>query len=151
MLKKTLAHVYDLADQAQRKFGGSPAKVTDDIIEKAFPQTFNAAMTEGCDRMFREGVVNFVKGYIRKPPADDRQRTFNDIDENLLPRVEPLGSVAYWVPSLTGGEFVSVPDLCHDITKLDAARKFMRLKGDETLIEADKLDALYFAAKDQTV
>lgn len=95
--------------------------------------------------MLHEGVKRAVSNYIRKPSKDTRQRTFDDIAAEFMPLVEPLGSVAYYVPSLTGGENVSVPDLCFDQVRFDAARKFTRTKGEETLAEADKLDALFEA------
>ncbi len=145
MLKETLSHFYQLADQARVKFGDNAPRITDDVIEAAFPETVAASLTEGCDRIFREGVKNAVTKYIRKPSRDTRQRTFNDIDESLLPLVEPLGSVAYFVPAIDGGEYIGVPDLCHDAEALNKARLFMRQKGEETLAEADKLDQLYHA------
>jgi hypothetical protein len=147
MLKETLSHFYALADQARTTFRDSAPKVTDAIIDAAFPETVAASLTEGCHRMFREGVKEAVVKYMRKPCKHSRQRTFDDIAPKLMPLVEPLGSVAYYVPGRVGsGEYVSVPDLCHDQDALDAARKFMRRKGEETLSEADKLDQLYHAA-----
>lgn len=146
MLKETLAHFYELADQARARLGDSAPKITNDIIERAFPGTVTAAELEGCDRMLRDGVKNAVAKYIRKPPAEDRQRNFNDIADEFMPLVEKLGSVAYFVPDETGaGEYVGVPDLCYDRDALDAARRFMRLKGEETLAEADRLDDLFEA------
>jgi len=145
MLKATLSHFYALADQARARFGDNAPHVTNDIIEKAFPETFGAALTEGCDRMFRDGVKDAVAKYIRKPSANVRQRSFDDIAPELLPLAKELGSVAYYVPSLTGGEYVGVPDLCHDAAQLDAARKFMRTKGEECLREAKRLDDLFDA------
>lgn len=146
MLKAVLADFYALADQARAKFGDNAPRVTDDIIERAFPETFQASQTEGCDRMFRDGVKDAVAQYIRKPGIDERQRTFDDIAPALLPLAMELGSVAYYVPSADGGSYIGVPDLCHDLTQLDAARAFMRQKGDECLREAKRLDDLYAAA-----
>lgn len=146
MLKETLGYFYELADQARARFGDNAPKVTDDIIERAFPETFAASLIEGCDRMFRDGVMNAVKKYIRKPSMDERQRTFDDIAPELLPFAQQLGSVAYYVPTIDGGEYISVPDLCVDLDNLDAARKFMRQKGEECLREAKRLDDLYEAA-----
>jgi hypothetical protein len=146
MLKSLLAEFYDLADQARAKFGDSAPKVTDEIIAAAFPETFAASTREGCETMFRNGVKEAVAKFIRKPAADARQRTFDDIASHLLPFAEKLSSVAYYVPTSTGGEYVSVPDLCADLAKLDAARKFTRQKGEETLREAKRLDNLYAAA-----
>lgn len=145
MLKAVLAHFYELADEARAKFGDSAPKVTNEIIERAFPGTMAAATEEGCDRMFREGVINAVQKLIRKPGVDTRQRTLADIDPDFLPLVQELGSVAYYVPSVDGGEYISVPDLCANPDKLDAARKFMRQKGEECLREAKRLDDLYEA------
>lgn len=146
MLKETLGHFYELADQARARFGDNAPKVTNDIIERAFPETFAASLTEGCDRMFRDGVKDAVAKYIRKPGRDERQRTFDDIAPELLPFAQQLGSVAYFVPTVDGGKYVSVPDLCAELDSLDAARKFMRQKGDECLREAKRLDDLYAAA-----
>lgn len=146
MLKETLSHFYQLADEARARFGDSAPKITDGIIDEAFPNTVSASLVEGCDRIFRDGVKEAVAKYIRKPGRDSRQRTFDDISPDLLPVVERLGSVAYFVPAIDGGEYIGVPDLCHDEEKLNAARKFMRQKGEETLAEADKLDQLYHAA-----
>lgn len=145
MLKETLSHFYELADDARARFGDNAPKVTDAIIEAAFPETFGAALTEGCDRMFRDGVKEAVTKLIRKPPQDDRNRSFNDIAPGLMPLASKLGSVAYFVPALDGGEYISVPDLCADPVALDGARRFMRQKGEECLSEAKKLDDLYFA------
>lgn len=146
MLKAVLADFYALADQARAKFGDNAPRVTDDIIERAFPETFAASMQEGCDRMFRDGVKDAVAKFIRKPSVDDRQRSFDDIAPELPPLAQELGSVAYFVPGLDGGEYIGVPDLCHDLPKLNAARAFMRQKGDECLREAKRLDDLYHAA-----
>ena len=145
MLKAVLAHFYELADQARAKFGDNAPKVTNDIIDRAFPGTMAAAHEEGCDRMFREGVKNAVQKYIRKPGIDTRNRTFSDIDPDFLPLVQELGSVAYYVPSVDGGEYVGVPDLCANPEQLNGARLFMRQKGEECLREAKRLDDLYAA------
>ena len=149
MLKKTLMHFYELADKARIEHGDSAAKVTDAVIEEAFPDTTEASITEGCDRMFREGVLTAVKRYIRKPPADDRNLSFNDIDPDFLPIAQRLQSTAYFVPDETGGQHISIPELCSNLSALDKARKFMRLKGNETLSEADTMDTLYFAILDK--
>lgn len=145
MLKEVLAEFYQLAEQARAKYGDHAPKITDDIIAAAFPETVAASEVEGCDRMLRDGVKSQIAKYIRKPRRDTRQRTFEDISDEFKPLVEVLGSVAYYVPCATGGEYVGVPDLCHDADALDAARKFMRMKGEETLAEADRLDQLFAA------
>lgn len=149
MLKETLSHFYVLIDNARQKVGENAGRITDEVMEAAFPETVGSALTEGCDLMLREGVLNAVKLYIKKPPADERQRTFNDVAPDLMPHVKKLGNAAYWVPRLNGGEHVSVPDLIARPADLDAARKYMRLKGEETLHEADLLDELYEAVRAQ--
>lgn len=149
MLKETLSHFYVMVDEARAKVGDNAGRITDEVMERAFPETVGAALQEGCDLMLREGVLNAVKDYIRKPGKDTRQRTFEDVHPDLMPHVKKLGAVAYYVPRLNGGEHVSVPDLIASPTDLDAARKFMRLKGEETLHEADLLDELYEAVRSQ--
>lgn len=146
MLKETLSHFYALVDQAEAEVGKNAGRITDEVIELAFPETLEAAWQEGCDVMLREGVLSAVKAYIKKPPADDRQRSFADIHPDLLPHAKKLSNAAYWVPRTDGGEHVRVPDLIANLADLDAARKFQRLKGEETLHEADLLDELYEAA-----
>lgn len=147
MLKETLSHFYVLIDEAVEKVGNNAGRITDEVMERAFPETYGTALTEGCDLMLRDGVLTAVKSYIRKPGKDTRQRTFEDVHPDLMPHVKKLGAVAYFVPRLNGGEHVSVPDLLAHIEDLDAARRFMRLKGEETLHEADLLDELYEAAR----
>ncbi|MGR1582438.1 hypothetical protein ACSSNL_13350 [Thalassobius sp. S69A] len=149
MLKATLLPFYELIDDARQKVGDVPGLITDEVIEKAFPTTVVSAELEGCDRMLRLGVLGAVKAYIRKPDADTRQRTFEDVHPDLIPHIKKLGAVAYFVPRLDGGEHVSVPDLIAEPRDLDAARKFMRLKGEETLHEATLLDELYEAVRAQ--
>lgn len=144
MLKSKLEQFYQLVDEARQTVGDNAPRITDEVIGRAFPRTCREADLEGCEGLLREGVKGAVVKYIRRPVKDDRQRTFNDIAEDVMPFVEPLQSVAYYVPGEDGiGEYVGIPDLCHDLARLDAARKFMRLKGMETLAEADQLDRLY--------
>lgn len=147
MLKETLSHFYELVDGAAARVGNNAGRITDEVMERAFPETFGASLTEGCDLMLREGVLTAVKSYIRRPGKDARQRTFDDVHPDLMPHVKKLGTVAYFVPRLGGGEHVSVPDLLARLEDLDAARRFMRDKGEQTLHEADLLDELYEAAR----
>lgn len=149
MLKQALWEFYALVDQARQEVGDNAGRIADEVMERAFPETVGAAVHEGCDLMLRIGVLNAVKSYIRKPGADTRQRTFEDVHPDLMPHVKKLGAVAYFVPRLNGGEHVNVPDLIARPADLDAARKFMRLKGEETLHEADLLDELYEAVRAQ--
>ncbi|MEM9524585.1 MAG: hypothetical protein AAF982_11490 [Pseudomonadota bacterium] len=64
-----------------------------------------------------------------------------------MPIAARLGSTAYFVPSIDGGEYRSVPELCAGLRAMDAARKFMRQKGKETIQEADILDELHCATR----
>lgn len=150
MLKETLSHFYELVNRARAKVGDNAGRITDEVMETAFPGTTKAALSEGCDLMLREGVSTAVKNYIRKPGVDTRQQSLEDIAPGLLPHVRKLGAVAYYVPRLNGGEHVHVVDLVANPADLDAARKFMRLKGQETLHEADLLDELYEAVQVQS-
>lgn len=145
MLKDTLVEFYSLVNEARLMVGESPARITDEVIERAFPKTVAEAQFEGCDKMLRNGVLDAVKLYIRKPPADDRQHHMNEIEPEFLPLVERLGSTSYFVPMPNGGEYMAVSDLLHNREAFDAARKYTRLKGIETIAEADKLDDLYLA------
>jgi len=149
MLKETLRHFYELADEARQKFGDNAPKVTDQIIDAAFPETTAAAEIEGCDRMLRDGVKSAVSKYIRKPSSDERQRSFNDISVEVMPYVEPLGSVAYFVPTSTGGDYVSVPDLCHNAEMLRSAWQYMQQMADYNQQEADRLKELLQAVESQ--
>lgn len=150
MLKAKLQTFYELIDRARTKVGDSAPRITDEVIQQSFPRTCIEAEMEGCDQMLREGVKNAVAKYIRKPPQDERQRTFADLDPEILPLAKQLPSAAYFVPDDQGGEYVSVPDLCFDIARLDGARAFMRRKGEEVLAEADRLDDLYRALAERS-
>jgi len=144
--KVDISSFFEMIDDARSRLGGDGPKITNDIIAKAFPETVSAATDEGCDRMFREGVGRAVASYIRKPPLSKRQLTLNDVDPEFIPLIEDLGSDAYYVPAKAGGgEYFSIPDLCHDKDMFNSARKFMRQKGEETLTEANRLDALFEA------
>lgn len=145
MLKKILTPFYEAINAAREKHGESPAKIADEIMRAVFPDTVESAETEGCDKMLRQGIVGAVKSYIKKPPEDERQSSFADVDPDFLPYVQKLQNTRYFVPDLAGGEFKHIADLIARPAYLDAARKFQRLKGEETLEEADRLDELYAA------
>lgn len=148
MLKQVLLPFYELINEARQRVGDSAPKIADAIIEQAFPETITAAEIEGCDRMLRSGVIDAIKTYIRKPPADDRQRTFEDIDPKFMPLVSRLQSTSYFVPSAYGGEYVGVPDLIARPSLLKAAMEFMALKGRECLEEAQRMGELYEAVSE---
>jgi len=144
MLRAKLEHFYSLVEQARDIHGDSAPKITDAVLEAAFPRTLVEAEEEGCEKFVRNGALEAIKRFIRKPPADERQRHFEDIDPELFPLVNRLASTHYFVPNgVHEGEHVGVAELCSDLGKLNAARKFMRQKGLECLGEADNLDLLY--------
>lgn len=146
MLKAVLLPFYELIDEARQRVGDVPALIADEVIEKAFPNTFHSAELEGCDRMFRTGVIEAVKVYVRRPPADERQRHMAEISPDFGKIASKLKSDSYWVPGLNGtGEQVMIKDLIAKPRLLDAARKFMRQKGQECFEEAQTLDELYEA------
>jgi hypothetical protein len=147
MLKQVLAPFYELIDRSRQRVGDSAPKIADEVLAAAFPQTHNASELEGCDRMLRNGVINAVKAYIRKPPADERQRSFEDIAPQFMPLVENLGSTSYYVPSLHGGEYVGVGELIAKPELLEAAQKFMQLKAEENAEEARRLGELLEAVR----
>lgn len=150
MLKVILLPFYEKIDEARQRVGDVPARIADEVIEKAFPSTFFNAELEGCDRMLRLGVIEAVKDYIRKPPACERQRHMDEISPDFGKIAERLKSDSYWVPGLNGtGEQVQIKDLVAKPVLLDAARKFMRQKGQECFEEAQVLDELYEAVRGQ--
>ena len=141
MLKAKLSDFYEMVEHARSICGESAPLVTDAIIATAFPETVEAADREGCDKMLRNGVLEAVKKRLRTPKASDLQRSIFEIHPEILPYVEPLQSGAYYVPGCA--EYCDIAELCEDLVKLDAARKFTRQKGEETLAEAKRLDDLF--------
>lgn len=143
MLNRKLATFYALVDDAVALVGANAPRVVDEIIEKAFPRTCAEAQIEGCDAMLREGAIKVIKPYLRSRAEKSVQPDFNDAAPGLMPLVEALHKPAYWVVSR--GEYVAVEELIAAPALLDDARKHMRTKGEETLAEAGRLDALYRA------
>lgn len=152
MLKSKLETFYAAVERARQNVGEAPARIADAVLADAFPASYEASQQEGCDDFLRRGAIEAIKRYITKPKAEDRQGHFNDIAEDLLPYVEPLGRSSYLVPSAEGSEqdeetrtlgfYVPVADLVQDINALRAARDFLASKADHVQREADKLSAL---------
>lgn len=152
MLKSKLEHFYAAVEEARAVVGEVPARITDAVLQAAFPLSYDATRSEGCDDMLRRGVCEAVKRYIVKPPASERQLHFNDIDPDILPYVEVLGKSSYLVPSERGGEqdeetktlgfYVPVTDLINDLEALEAACDFLAKKAGHVQAEHDKLRAL---------
>jgi len=143
MLKTKLHHFYDLIEDAIGLYGPVVPVVTNAIIERAFPETFETAEREGCNTMLHGGVKAAVSRYIRNRPATDDQPGFEDICGAFRDYISELKSSAYTVPSR--GEAVSVSALIAEPDLLDEARKYMRQKGLECMAEAKRLDDLYLA------
>lgn len=131
--------VWDIAART----GHSAPKITDDIMETAFPRTCAQARQEGALKMLRTGVVAEVKRILRNGQDSAEQRDFADVSATFAPLVRDLRSKSYFVEGAQ--EYVPVAALIADPDLLDDARRFMRRKGIECLAEADRLDLLYQA------
>lgn len=152
MLKSKLEAFYCAVERARCVVGESPANIADAVLAEAFPQSYDATREEGCDDMLRVGVVAAIRRYVTKPPASERQSSFNDIAPDVLPYVEPLSRSSYLVPSEGGAEqdeetktlgfYVPLTDLVNDPVALRAARDFMASKTAHMKAETDKLTAL---------
>jgi hypothetical protein len=141
MLKK----VCDFAEMvwaAAATEGIIPARIADKLLLSDFPRTVAAAKDEGGFAMFRGAVIDAAKRILRQTPVS-AQMDFTDIDPRFHTRAAALTHWRYTVESL--GELVEVPELIKNPALLDDARKLMRRKGMECLVEARKLDALYKA------
>ena len=152
MLKSKLEPFYAAVEEVRHVVGESPAMIADEVLHRAFPQSYEASRAEGCDDMLRRGAIDAIKRYITKPPASQRQTHFNDIAPDVLPFVEPLSKSSYLVPSAKGSEvdeetktigfYVPIADLVNDLDALRAARDFMATKTGHLQAETDKLSAL---------
>lgn len=133
---------------AAGRLGRSAPRIVDDILREVFPDTTEAAETEGATKILRTGCISEVKRVLRTEPQDEGQARFDEIDASFRPYVEPLQRPSYYVPEreeeVTVAELIAAPD------ELDAARRFMRRKGMECLAEADRLDVLYEAVVSQS-
>lgn len=150
MSNEKLSAFYQAAHDAMIEVGNSAPRIADRVIAEAFPDTNEAAEREGAARMLRDGVVDFLTKYLkRNSNAPVEQGDFAEISEQFLDIVGRLQSHSHYVPSLQQhmpvGYLISNPD------RLDEARKFKRLKGEETLAEAAALDELYEAVVSQGV
>jgi hypothetical protein len=131
--------VWDIA----ARIGHSAPKITDDIMEAAFPRTCAQARQEGALKMLRTGVVAEVKRILRSGEDSAEQSDFADVSQTFAPLVRDLRSKSYFVERAQ--EYVPVHALIAEPELLDDARRFMRRKGIECLAEADRLDLLYQA------
>ena len=132
---------------AAARLGRSAPRIVDDILRDVFPDTTEAAESEGAAKILRTGCISEVKRVLRAVPQDGQQAGFDEIDASFRPYVEPLQRPSYYVPERE--EEVPVAELIAAPDELDAARRFMRRKGMECLAEADRLDLLYQAVVEQ--
>ncbi|SNT22071.1 hypothetical protein [Antarctobacter heliothermus] len=131
--------VWEVAAQ----LGNNAPKIADDMMEAAFPLTCTQARQEGALRMLRTGIISEVKRILRNHDDGLYQSDFAEVCAAFAPLVKDLRSKSYFVESAE--EYVAVPDLIVEPDLLDDARRFMRRKGVECLVEADRLDALFVA------
>ena len=146
MLKRTpdfTHHVWEAADQV----GRSAPRIVDHILRAVFPKTTTAAEAEGASGMLRTGCIAEVKRVLHSVRNGAGQSDFGEIDATFQSFVRRLQRPSYFVPERD--EEVSVRELIADPAQLDAARRFMRLKGMQCLDEADRLDRLYEAVMGQ--
>ncbi len=142
MLKRTsdfTHHVWEAADRV----GLSAPRIVDGILKSIFPNTTDAAETEGAARMLRNGCIAEVKRVLHSPRDSTGQSDFGEVDASFLPLIRQLQRPSYFVPERD--EEVFVEELIADPAQLDGARRFMRRKGMECLAEAERLDRLYDA------
>jgi hypothetical protein len=144
MLTDKLRPFYDAINAAIAEVGKNAAKIADRVIGEAFPDTAQAADREGADRMLRLGVIARVSA-ILKGGSDIDQRDFVEIAPDFMHIVDRLHNHSHYVPLDDVQEYVHIGTLIANPEWLDAARKFKRQKGEETLAEADVLDELYHA------
>lgn len=145
MLTDKLRPFYDAVNAAIAEVGKSASKIADRVIQEAFPETAEAAEREGADKMLRQGVIARVTSILTKGGDDPSQSDFAEIADDFMPIVERLHSHSHYVPLPDVQEYVHISLLIQNPDWLDAARKFKRQKGEETLAEAKVLDELYEA------
>jgi hypothetical protein len=143
MLDDRKAEFISLVWNTVRRTGRNAPAIADELIGKAFPKTYAASEEEGADKMLRTGVIVEVRRIVREKDSDDDQIDMSEIEETFRPYAKALAKGAYYVEQM--GLYLTVQELISNPDYLDDARKHMRRKGEETLAEADKLDALYEA------
>lgn len=148
MLKKRAPDFHELVWQAATRVGNSAPRVTNEIVETAFPATLRCARDEGAEKMLRRGIISEVKRILRAAGEDADQHDFSQIDPVHWDAVRELKSRSYFVEGTD--EYVSVPRLINEPDLLDDARRFMRKKGLECIAEANRLDDLYLAVTDES-
>jgi hypothetical protein len=125
-----------------KEMGACAPQITNEVISQLFPKTLKVSLTEGCARLFRDGVNGAVRtilknGGIEEDGEDTAQYDFASIDPVFRPFAERLSNWRYFVPSLH--KHVDLPDLIANVDRLAEATQYMRMKGRECLVEARKM------------
>lgn len=152
MLNDKLQLFYQTVHAAMMEVGNSAPRIADRVMAEAFPDTSEAARREGADRMLRDGVIAFITNYLKRnanAPLMLAQIDMSEISEDYRPIVAKLHGTSHYVPALQ--QHMPVKFLIAHPAHLDEARKYKRLKGDETIAEAEVLDELYAAVMDARV
>ena len=138
--KRTTDFASAVMDAAAVLGSRSAPRIADHIMAPLFPRTVEEAGYEGCLSIFRMGVVSEVGRVLKTSLDASGQLDFASIAPALMPIVNTLGKKSYYVEAI--GEHVPVPQLIADLDLLDDARAHMRRKGEENLVEANRLDEL---------
>lgn len=142
-----------LVRKLEHELGACAPQITNEVIAKLFPNTRKASLTEGCARLFRDGVNSAVRTTLKNGGSDDEksdekdtgQYDFARIDPAFRPFAERLGNWRYFVPSQQ--KHIDLPDLVLNPDQLAEATEFMRKKGRECLAEARKMTDLLAAVR----
>ena len=105
-------HVWEAVDHV----GRSAPRIVDHILKSLFPNTTDAAESEGASRMLRNGCISEVKRVLHKRGNADDQVDFREINSTFLPLVRSLQRPSYFVPERD--EEVPVRELIADPAQL---------------------------------
>ncbi|HWE19666.1 MAG TPA: hypothetical protein VG758_21195 [Hyphomicrobiaceae bacterium] len=127
--------------------GRSAPLIVERMLIDLCPKTWEWSRKEGVDASVRSGLVKTVKDYLKDKSDRNAQLDFAEISEqfgaHVVEILKRFSSLSHFVPS--AGEYVPLRELMNDQAQLDEARKFKRVKGEETMEEANNLDQLYEA------
>lgn len=150
MAKRDAEEFAKLVGEAETKVGRSAPKIADCIIRDLCPETFVSALRENVDDMLRVGVIAQVKRVLHQKREDDpNQIDFSAVDDTFAAYVQKLSRPSYYVPQLK--EEVHVVDLIAQPAMLYSAYEFMKEKGVQCFMEAQKLKNLYEAVAERVM
>jgi hypothetical protein len=121
----------------------NPARITEAVIDRLYPRTKAAAEDEGAFTFFQRGVTSGVISVNKRPAEARQQQHMADLYPELFPYISALTRASYYVPETE--EYVSIGELIDCPSLLDAARRYLRQHGIDTIKEAERLDDLYQA------